>query len=229
MDFILLMVDKNISLNSIEDIVSFGREKGMKLPSHYLTYNSLKEIIIILADEMKIIIIEEISQSPYFSISIDSSTDITKTKSVCVNIFYLYHQTPKWCYFDSLYLEKYDAKSIFYGLTSLFDQSNIDYKRKMIGFCSDGDKTLKSDQNGVFGLLKRNIPHLIGTHCLANSFNLANKTNLPKKFPIPNDIFDLVYDTYKHIYSSHTRVEELFEFQNELKEIFSNLKLRPIA
>ena len=66
MEFLLLMIEKNLSLNTMEDIVALIKNKGFPLPEHYMVYNSLKEIILTMAEEMKNIIVERVSNSPYF-------------------------------------------------------------------------------------------------------------------------------------------------------------------
>jgi len=132
-----------------------------------------------------------------FSIAIDSSNDITRTKSLSVNILYLDQGFPKWSYLDSLFLESFRDKSIHQGLLNLFNKLQLDYKKYLVGFCSDGAETLKSSQNGVFRLLKKEVPSILGIHCIANVFNLTYKTDLVQQFPVLNDIFDLTYSTYK--------------------------------
>jgi len=225
LEFLLLVIDKNLSISSISDLSKFIQSKGFIIPKHYLCTTSLSELIRIMAQESQTILVEKIALSEFFSVAIDTSMDITKTKSLSVNILFLDQQIPTWAYLDSIFLENFNAKSIYQGLAKLFNDLGLNYKKSLVGFCSDGDETLRSPNNGVYGLLKRDVSALIGVHCLAHVFNLACKTDLANQFPILNDIFNLVYSTYKYIYASPNRINVLFENQEEIQDLLSEINL----
>jgi len=225
LEFLQVSLKKDLSINSIVELVKYCALKGMDLPQHYTCFNSIKEIINLMAEEYQLDVAGKIQASPFFSISIDSSTDISKTKSLCVNICYLYNLEPKWSYFDSLFLEKFDAHTITEYLIELFKRFKIDWKQKLVAFCSDGEVTLRSSQNGVYGMLKRKVGRLIGIHCVAHAFTLTHKSDLTEKFPILDELFQLTYHTYKYFNSSSKRVDQLFVAQNEIEDLMEALNL----
>ena len=228
-EFILVSVNKNLSINCIVELVQFFLVKGFSFPSHYTCHKSIREITTALAEEKQAKLAEEISNSPFFSLAIDGSTDISSIKSHSINILYIHQQKPKWVYLGSLFSQTCTAKSVYKALTGFFAQHNIDYKKKLVGFCTDGEKMLRSQKNGVHSLLKKDVPGLIGLHCLAHSFSLANKTDLSQDFPILDELFDLAYQTYQFIHKSPKRLDKLFEKEKEVEELISELSLvKPI-
>ena len=101
----------------------------------------------------------------------------------------------------------------------------IDYKNKLIALCSDGERVLRSNQNGVHGLLKREIPSLLGIHCLSHSFSLATKSDLSQTFPVLDEIFHLAYRTYSYLNESVKRLGKLFEAKAEIEDLIQGLNL----
>ena len=65
----------------------------------------------------------------------------------------------------------------------------------MVALCTNGEKMLRSQKNGVQSLLKKDIPGLRGIHCLARSFSLANKNDLSESFLVLDELFNLEYET----------------------------------
>ena len=228
-EFILISVTKNLSISSIVEMVQFCKAKDFNIPANYLCYNSIKEIIKIMADEQLSQIINELNMSSAFSLAIDGSTDISLQKSICVNVLYLWQEKPKWAYLGSLFIENSTAKNIYKALVELFHALGIDYKSKLISICTDGEKVLRSNKNGLYGLLKKDIPSLLGIHCLSHCFSLVSQHDLTKRFPILNQIFDLAYQTYKYLSTSSKMHNKLLENEQEIEDLVSELNLiKPI-
>ena len=228
-EFIQVCLKKDLSLSSVVELVGYCSVKGLPLPKKYVCYNSIKEIILCMAQVYTNIFVQKINNSPYFSISIDGATDISRCKSVCIIVCYIDNLKVKWDYLGSLFLQRYDAQSITDGLIDLFNGLGIDWKAKLVGYCSDGEATVRSKSNGVYGMLRSKAKTLIGIHCLAHSFALIHKTDLTEKYPILNELFQLAFQTYKYINNSSRRLNELFEKQDEIEDIINHLNLlRPI-
>ena len=229
MEFIQISLKKDLSINSIVDLVQYFTKKGTKLPKHYTCFNSIKEVIILMGEEYQNNLVQKIKGSPFFSIAIDSSTDISKTKSLCINLCYLDNLETQWSYFDSIFLQKFDSQSITEALINLFDKFGIDWQNKPVAYCSDGEPTVRSSYNGVYGILKRKIGTLVGIHCIAHSFALTHKTDLSEKFPILDELFQLTYQTYKYFNNSSRRIDQLFEMQVEIEDLIDELNfIKPI-
>jgi len=208
------------------ELTKFCKTKGFILPSKYLSYNSFKDFIFIMADEQQSQIVDEINLSPFFSLALDGSTDLGKTKSMVINVLYLYENKPKWVYLHSLFVENGCAKTIYNALIAMFKDLGIkNYKGKLLSLCSDGERALCSSKEGVLGLLTKEIPTLLGIHCLSHKFSLASKTDLNEKYPILEEIYQLVYDTYKYFNSSSNRINELFENEKDIEDLTSQLNL----
>ena len=83
---------------------------------------------------------------------------------------------------------------------------------------------------GVCGLIKKDIPNLLSIHYLAHKFSLASKTDLNDNYPISNELYQLVYDTYKYFDGSYRRLNQLFESEEEIEELTWYLNLeKPIS
>jgi len=178
-----------------------------------------------MAEENRFRLAREICSSSMFSLAIDGSTDIMKQKSLCVNILYIYQKKPKWVCLGSLFVDSGNAKTIYKSLINLFNSLEIDYKSKLVAFCSDGEKSLRSKKNGLFGLLKKDIPSILGIHCLSHCFSLVSKNDLTKDFPILDQIFDLAYQTYKYLNMSSSQYNKLFENEREIEDLVQELNL----
>jgi len=225
LEFLLLNIKKNIPIKATIELIQFCKIKGLEIPNHYLCYNSIKELILTMAEEKQFTLVQEINSSPFFSLAIDGATDISKVKSVCINVLYLFQEQPKWVYLESLFLKSFDAQTIYKNLTAFLDNCGIDFRKKLVCLCTDGEPVLRSSKNGVFGFLKRDIPALIGLHCLAHKFSLAHSQDLGSDFPILQELFKLVYETYKYFNNSPSRLDLLFENENEMEDLLEALNL----
>lgn len=229
MEFIQITLKKDLSISAIVEIVKYCSNKGLNIPKHYTCFSSMREIILLMAKEYQETLVAKIKASQFFSIALDGSTDVSKTKSICINVCYMENLEPQWSYLDSLFLKTFDAKTITDSLIALFEKLGLDWQSKLVGYCSDGEATVRSDQNGVYGLLKRRKRTLVGIHCLAHSFSLTHKSDLSDKYPILGELFQLAYGTYKYLNNSPKRLDELFAMQSDIQELIDQLNLvKPI-
>lgn len=228
-EFLQIGLKKDLSITTITELLEHCTVKGLKLPKNYVCATSVKEIITSMSEIYTEDLVYKLKSSPLFSIAIDGSTDLTRCKSICLNVCYIEGIEVKWNYLHSFYFETYDAKSISNAIIKFFDKHNIDWKNKMSGFGSDGEKTVRSKQNGVYGLLRQKAKILTDIHCFAHSFSLVHKTDLSEAYPILNEIFQLSYETYKYFNYSAKRLKELFDQEQEVEEIMRSLNLiKPI-
>ncbi|MCO5612069.1 hypothetical protein L7F22_066331 [Adiantum nelumboides] len=113
---------------------------------------------------------ECICNSPFFSIFIDDSTDLTYEKHMIVYMTYLEEEGsgPCACKFVALLpLEDGKAQTKFAALLKLVNDMGVDLS-KLIGFASDGASCIRGVNNGVLTKLKQKVPHVIGVHCVAH-------------------------------------------------------------
>ncbi|MCO5575073.1 hypothetical protein L7F22_028870 [Adiantum nelumboides] len=113
---------------------------------------------------------ECICKSPFFSILIDDSTDLTYKKHLIVYMTYLEEEGsgPCACKFVALLpLEDGKAETKFNALMEWLVDMGVDLS-KLIGFASDGASCMRGVNNGVLTKLQQKVPHIIGVHCVAH-------------------------------------------------------------
>ena len=120
----------------------------------------------------------------WYSVLVDESTDITVTKQLGVCI--LYYSKNKECpvstFLKLLEIDSGDAKTIVKGVKVILADFGLDLQ-KMRGIGSDNASVMVGKDNGVYALLKREIPHLILIPCACHSIQLALSHSCKEELP----------------------------------------------
>lgn len=67
----------------------------------------------------------------------------------------------------------FDHASIYNEIVNFFTTNNIDYKKNMVGFASDGASVLQGCHNSVSALFKRDITRLFVMKCISHSLAIC--------------------------------------------------------
>ncbi|XP_052797650.1 E3 SUMO-protein ligase KIAA1586-like [Mya arenaria] len=119
----------------------------------------------------------KIRDSVKFSLMLDESTDISIHQNLIVYIRVLECNhvdiVEPQTYFlgiDSLY--RANAESIFIKLTCMLEQKGIDIV-KLCGVSTDGASVMVGSKSGVVTRIKKEVPGVLATHCIAHRLALS--------------------------------------------------------
>ena len=113
-------------------------------------------------------------KSSYFSLAIDTSTDLSKHNIMILNVTYLNHESKKIC--TNVYRIKENSDCTSDGfkdlIIKLLNEDKIPL-HNIISLMSDGANVMSSDENGLYGKLKDKIQSLFYVGCLCHKLNLV--------------------------------------------------------
>nr|XP_029727988.1 uncharacterized protein LOC115266161 [Aedes albopictus] len=153
-----------------------------------------------------------------FSLMIDESTDISTAKTLAMVVRLLEDDTDKFQVCDTVYtiveLKACDHRSIYNAIIDEFKKDNIDYKKRLKGFASDGASVMMGSQNSVMKLLKNDCPDLIVVKCTCHSLALCASYACEA---LPPYVEQLLRDIYSYLSHSPKRSAEFKTIQEILE------------
>ena len=149
-----------------------------------------------------------------FSLLFDEATDISVVKSACMVIRIFDEEAGiVWSEFYKLAElgEKADAETLFAAVESAFMEDAIPFDN-LIGFASDGASAMLGRHNSVKTRLLAKQPHLFVIHCICHVAALCASHACCNA--IPNEVEQLLRDTYNFFHQSSKRLSQLSDFQH---------------
>lgn len=155
-----------------------------------------------------------------YSILVDESTDISVTKLLAIAIIYHSKTSDRIVstFLSLAELEKCDAESIVAAIKYTLKEINLDLK-KLQGIGTDNASVMVGINNGVYQVLKREIPHLILIRCVCHSIQLA--TSAATAESLPRNLDFLVRESYNWFSRSSSRqlyYRQIFSILNDGEE-----------
>lgn len=160
-------------------------------------------------------LIKDIGQQR-FSLIIDESTDISTNKQLGIVIRYFSPKLKKVvsCFLALEPLKSGDAAGIVESLLCCLQKYGLD-KNKMVGLGTDNASVMTGVNNGVYRILKNDIPNLILIRCTCHSLQLA--VSHASEQALPRNIEFLIRETYNWFaHSTKRKIEyqEIYETIN---------------
>ncbi|MCO5592067.1 hypothetical protein L7F22_046061 [Adiantum nelumboides] len=168
---------RDMSLESYKhlcDFQSFMRTPNMPVSNEYSAYTNRTSGMQFLKAAKEVYwsqLETELSESPFFSILIDDSTDRTLEQHLIIYVSYLKDRGTGEvaCKFASLLpLSDGKAKTKYKALVEFLGKLKLPWSERLVGFASDGASTMRGVNNGVLTKLSKLAPHLVGVHCVAH-------------------------------------------------------------
>lgn len=103
------------------------------------------------------------------------------------------------------------ADGLYRTIVDFFTKYNINWKKNLIGFASDGASVMMGTHNSLSTKLKSEIPNLFLLKCSCHSFSLCANYACEK---LPENIELLARNIYTYFHQSYKRQHELIQFQN---------------
>lgn len=150
-----------------------------------------------------------------YSLIIDESTDISTSKQLGIVIRYFSRKLKNFVssFLALEPLKTSDATGIVEALLSCLQKYGLD-KNKMVGLGTDNASVMTGINNGVYRILKNDIPNLILIRCTCHSLQLA--VSHASEQTIPRNIEFLIRETYNWFAHSAKR-------KNQYQEIYETI------
>lgn len=139
----------------------------------YVNSARCREFVMSLSSVLKGRLWADILASPFVSVLIDESTDVSTSENMIIYMIYLHEGLAVVSYAGLVHVPDIDAESITNTLLGFFEQNGLELA-KIIGFCSDGASVMTGWKNGVAARLKRLNPFIQSVHCIAHRLALCS-------------------------------------------------------
>ena len=157
--------------------MDFGNESLQRLTKArnktYASEQSMQEMLAAISRSLEMSVVKAVAESPYYSIVIDESTDLSTVKQLAIVAHYLNVDTASLevrCLklLDMSQYVRADAKGILSAVTEYLSNPGPDLPaiplEKMAGAACDGAAVML----GRVTKLKEIVPRLVATHCAAH-------------------------------------------------------------
>ncbi|CAC5379271.1 unnamed protein product [Mytilus coruscus] len=200
-------------------LVDLQEVNGLDMGNFYRSDNACRRFIqFIYEDLFKGVNILTENDLHFYSILIDGATDSSVTENELIYLRFVENGKPVNHYFSIEDVEKADAQGILKEIEGAFTRNGIpNWKDKLIGFGSDGASVNLGCRGGIATLIKRDVPHLVITHCIAHRLELAANSAI-KNHKHMKEIQDLLQYLYKHYQYSPKALRELKQIGEALEE-----------
>ena len=162
----LCELGKSLGALYLEDLHKSGN-------AHYTSERFKQELVQALAETIAKPVQEHLRASPFFSLCIDETTDVSVTKQLIVYARYLVGGIVRSSFISMLELPDGTAPSIVNAVCKLCQDLNLDMRNRFCGLGSDGASVMLGVRGGVSKLLKDKVPFLASHHCIAHRLALA--------------------------------------------------------
>ncbi|XP_052212530.1 zinc finger protein 862-like [Dreissena polymorpha] len=176
----------------------------------------VQEAVLAMGNIIRQDILTQAIDSPWYTIMVDETTDISVISEMTVYIRFLKDGRSQTRFLSILPLNDCKAETITTSLTTHLRELHLPLDR-MCAFGSDGAPVMVGSKNGVAAQLRKLVPHLINNHCVAHRLALAagqaaNGLTYMLKFK------DIIGDLYRFYAKSAVRTRGLHEIQELLQE-----------
>ena len=188
----LIELCKSLGVTYLEDM-NIGRN------AKYTSECFMQESTQALAENISLDIVKSLQASPFFSLCIDETTDVSISKQLIVYGRYLDQGEVNTSFLQICELIDGNAETIGSKGCQVCDELQLDLQ-KLCGLRSDGASVMLGVRGGVSTLLKEQTPFLVANHCIAHCLapacgQAANETPYLKRF---KDILDQLYRYYEN-------------------------------
>lgn len=196
--------------------ISNLKNKNNKPQWSFISWRRQNELIECISDEIVGIISKSIKDSPFFSISLDTTFDVSRKEQLSFIVRYIDQKSGS--IYERLIAVLETPITTGRELMNIFKQTcdslNLDWKNHLVGQSYDGAANMRGNYNGLQSLIKEINPHAIYVWCWAHRLNLVI-TDVVSSGINAMDMFGNLEKLYDLINSSKTRVMYYEQFQKE--------------
>jgi len=201
---------------------NFG-DKGSGNPS-YLSPNIFEEIVESMAKEVRDTIVKELVTAKYFSISVDSTPDVSHVDQLTVIVRYVLHGKLIERFLTFLPIYSHTGEQLAKSLLDYLNCLQIEFN-DCRGQSYDNASNMSGRYKGLQARLKAINPHAIYVPCAAHSLNLV-VSNAAESCLEAVNFFGVVQKIYTFLSSSTHRWNV---FITKLKEKHKGLTVKSLS
>lgn len=199
--------------------------KGKKI-HNFLSWQRQNQLIQSIFMHIKDTIQKELLEARFFSVSLDTTFDVSKKEQLSVILRYINKNTTDCTVNERLVAVRETAittgQHLFTILEEILNEMNIDWKNHLIGQSYDGAASMRCVYNGLQAIVKEHNPCATYVWCYAHRLNLII-VDAVSSCPEARDLFGNLEVLYDFIGSSKKRVNVYSNYQ---KERYPNKPLR---
>ncbi|XP_022166088.1 zinc finger MYM-type protein 1-like [Myzus persicae] len=191
--------------------------KGRKT-SNFLSWQRQNQFINAISTNIKNTVQKEILNARFFSISLDTTFDISKKEQVSVVIRYINKDSENCTVNERLVAVRETVmttgQQLFLLIEEIFKEMNIDWKTHLIGQSYDGAASMRGVYNGLQAIIKQQNPCATYVWCWAHRLSLVI-VDAVSSCTEARDLFGNLETLYDFISSSKKRMSLYSEYQTK--------------
>lgn len=141
----------------------------------YMSKTIYEEFMDLIAKSMIEQIVEDIKTSKYFSISLDSTPDVSHSDQLCLIIRYIKNTEPVEKFIIFLESDGHDAESMYKAVSSFMEEHGLNIQ-DCRGQSYDNASNMSGKYNGLQAKIKQVSPYAEYIPCFAHSLNLVGQS-----------------------------------------------------
>ena len=197
-----------------------------KKTDKYTAPDIQNEILKIMALSVLRRITDGIHSSPFLSIMVDETTDVSNKEQVVVCIRWVDNALQVNEDFIGLHqVESTSATALVTVVRDVLIRLNVSVN-KLRGQCYDGASAMSGSKGGVAALIQQEEPRAVYTHCYGHALNLACGDAV-KKCELMKNTLDTSYELIKLVKKSPRRDAVLQKIKEQLPE--ENMGIRVLC
>ena len=206
------LVVNNYPLSSFQTQIQLCKDTGSESLARFSIDDESKshtnrtvvmEMLQLYCDTIRQELLDELQQSPAFSLMVDEVTDVTTNKHLAMCVQFLSKEgEKKTAFLADPAIDCGDAETITKTIRDQLQSSNLSVD-KLGSFASDGAAVMVGKKAGVSTRLKEDNPQLISNHCCDHRLALACKDSF-SKIPVVKKVDDFLENLYKYMYYKYS-------------------------
>ena len=146
-------------------------EKGDN--AKYTSFRHINDVVKVFGEVIWDNILQDVKSSPFFSVMVDETTDVTTNSQLIIYARYLKDGKSKTSFGGTVTINNGKADTIKDAILHFLSTNDLPLQR-MCAFGSDGAAVMVGRKNGVGKQLQDLVPHLLSNHCVAHRLALAS-------------------------------------------------------
>lgn len=199
--------------------------KGRKI-HNFLSWQRQNQLIKSISMHIKDTIQKELQEARFFSVSLDTTFDVSRKEQLSVILRYINKNTVDCIVNERLVAVRETATTtgqhLFTMLEEIFNEMNINWKNYLVGQSYDGAASMRGVYNGLQAIVKEHNPCAMYVWCYAHRLSLII-VDAVSSCTEARDLFGNLEALYDFIGSSKKRVNMYSNYQ---KERYPNKQLR---
>ena len=146
--------------------------QGIAMPHQYANSARAREFLLALATVLRGQLWEDILLSPFVSVMIDESTDVSTSENMIIYMVYIKDGRAQVTYVALVHCPDVDAAAITASVVDYLVAAGLPLTR-VVCFCSDGASVMTGHISGVATRLQELNPFMLAVHCIAHRLALC--------------------------------------------------------